>query len=196
MKINVFEGSRRIGYLIQAIWVIGCLWATIADGYSIYIRYDTSGPNYPFVLSSKDDYCGSPDASETLYDWQVNEDKTANIRLCFLAQTSNQNQKVVPYKVEPDGSWYGNEPYSSTVSEYTKARAAKFNLSPQGRQDALKAWNNEWWNKLKGTFKLVAGGWFAIALTIGVIGWIVRGFCGIPFGQDRKEPSISEEQKK
>ncbi len=55
---------------------------------------------------------------------------------------------------------------------------------------------DEWWRHLGGTFKLVVGGWFVIALTIGVIGWIVRGFCGIPFGQDRKEPAISEELKK
>jgi hypothetical protein len=187
MKINVFEGSRRIGYLIQGLWVIGCIWAAIAGGYSIYLRYDTSGPNYPFVLSSKDDYCGSPDASQTLYDWQLNEDKKANIRLCFLAQTSNQNQQVVPYKVEANGSWYGNGPYSSEVSDYTKVRARKFNLSPQGREDAAKAWDKEWWNHLAGTFKLVFGGWFVISLTIGVIGWIVRGFCGIPFGQDNRE---------
>ena len=35
---------------------------------------------------------------------------------------------------------------------------------------------DEWWRHLGGTFKLVVGGWFVIALTIGVIGWIVRGF--------------------
>lgn len=82
--------------------------------------------------------------------------------------------------------WRMNDAYSSDVSAYTRGVADKFALTPEGRNKAeqrlSKARLEQWKQALQVLLGGLAVGW---VLTTG-IGWIARGFMGVPRGQDRR----------
>jgi len=59
MKINVFEGSRRVALLLQIVWVIGRMIVLRMDTPSVSLTYETEGPSAPFVKPRE---CASRDA--------------------------------------------------------------------------------------------------------------------------------------
>jgi len=78
------------------------------------------------------------------------------------------------------------ESYGSEVSAYTQRIADGFSLTRQSQETAAgqlwKARVSQW----KASFQvLVFGLLFGWALTA-LIGWIARGFLGIPHGKDRR----------
>jgi hypothetical protein len=97
---------------------------------------------------------------------------------------SNQ-QRLVPYRIDNDTLW-GNRPYSREVKAYTDARAEEFRLTPADQERALAAWNARRWTSIWYAVLFAAGGWIALSLLQEVIGWIVRGFIGIPRGHDHR----------
>lgn len=86
---------------------------------------------------------------------------------------------------EPVTLWMASE-YDSDVRAYMDETAASFKLLPHdlARLQQLKGQKRreQWEQALQVLFGGLAVGW---ALTAGV-GWIVRGFMGIPRGQDRR----------
>ncbi len=80
----------------------------------------------------------------------------------------------------------GAASYSSEVSDYKKKLEARFKF-PSGDEDALKREVSQRYreNWMSGLGYLVAG----LAIFAGVvwaIGWITRGFLGIPHGMDKR----------
>lgn len=88
-----------------------------------------------------------------------------------------------------ESRWWGDEKYSANVTAYTTRRSAAFVLPKEGQAEALKLWRREWWS---GSLRIVGvgvGGWLMLSIITSVIGWIVRGFFGIPSGKDKREPA-------
>ena len=111
----------------------------------------------------------------------------AHIRLCFVAIDFEGGKKFVPFRVDQkDGRMWGNDSYAPEVSQYTSRVSDNFRLTPEDEQWVDQEWSSKRWEEmLEGVLWLV-GGLAAFWMFTWATGWIVRGFLGIPRGQDRK----------
>jgi len=178
-RFNIFEGSRRIALLVKCLWVIGALIIGWMEYPNISLLFVTHGPGQDFQLATGDDCSIGTDGIEFI-SRDIGDGKTASIRLCFKARRDNSGQQVVPYKVESSGTWWGNGPYSSEV------QAEAFAVTAVDQQVAREEWERQWWKNIRNGVLIAIGGWIALSLLQVVIGWVVRGFLGIPWGQDRR----------
>ncbi len=85
---------------------------------------------------------------------------------------------------------WGNEKYSSEVSSYTKEVADSFKLS-NSDEDWIdgEVWPARWKSIKEGSLWII-GGVACLYIFSWCFGWIVRGFAGIPLGQDRKSDDM------
>ena len=63
--------------------------------------------------------------------------------------------------------------------------AATFVLSKEDEQAALNDWRNERNRVWRNGFLVAVGSWVTLVIVQFVFGWMLRGFLGIPMGQDR-----------
>jgi hypothetical protein len=188
MKINVFEGGRRVALMLEIVWVIGCMIVFWHDTPYIELTYETAGPSAPFVRTSK--FTDSRDAQEYHGAYDLSDDKRVYVTLCFKAHPFSNGSMLVPYKLE-GGQWWGDEPSSSEVTNYTKARSEQFTLSEEARASALAEWRRQRLSRFWTYLGVAFAGWLAIAVVAAILGWIVRGFLGIPRGKDTAGPIAS-----
>ena len=182
MKINVFEGARRIALLIGGVAIAGTLISLATDDPYVSVKYSIAHPNGAFVRMQES--CPS-DASRHYFTSKISTGESVSIDLCLLAMTFD-NARLIPYKIDKEGMTWGAASYSSEVSDYERMLEGRFKL-PAGDEDALKKeisrrYRENWISDLG---YLVAG----LAIFAGfvwAVGWITRGFLGIPRGMDRR----------
>lgn len=93
-------------------------------------------------------------------------------------------------KPKPRGknTFLGNEDYVPEVTEYTRRTINAFVIPPTD-EDWIESqwWSKRWKDIWKATLGLLGGLAFLWGFTWAV-GWIVRGFLGIPRGKDQRTP--------
>jgi len=184
-QFNVFEGSRRIALLIKVLWVIGVIVVAYSQTPYVSITMFTGMPDDPFARIA-DMPCGTDDDSEYVTR-EFAPGRTVSVHLCFMAATASDNRRLIPFRMDADGKrWMGNEKYTSEVMNYTAARGRQFALSADDRSRAAELWDAARWENLRNAGAFLVGGWIVLCLLQLIIGWIVRGFMGIPWGQDRR----------
>ena len=195
MGINWFEGGRRITSLFQ--WLVGLGFA----GYIIFtpdpdaVLFETYLPSQQFAYSTEK--CGWPDEKKEANSIYFPDGELREIELCFRAQPDENIifLQTVADKDDPDKGFkkgdklisYGR-PYDSMVDAY---------ISNRVQNPSIKDWqlelaqDNLWkrkptaiWTRFEETFLFAAGAIVFIWLFSSVVGWIIRGFSGIPRGQD------------
>lgn len=184
MAINIFEGARRIIKLLAILWVAGWVVAafdvkpTVNAGYKIL---------YPGATPLRMEAECPADGVIELEDKVTTHATKVFVTLCFPAQSADDGERLIPYLVAADGKIWMRERYSTEVGEYTQLVADKFVIPTSDEEEIDRQW---WPLFLKeigwGALWMISGLLllFALAWTIG---WIVRGFMGIPLGQDHKE---------
>ena len=97
MKLNVFEGARRIALALGALWVVGCIaYAVFAEPYAS-ATFAIPGPGEPPVKAER---CADDDA--TAYTTaKTSKGHSIGISLCFTAHTAEDGRRLVPYTVAP-----------------------------------------------------------------------------------------------
>jgi len=182
MKINVFEGARRIALLVTGVAILGSL------AYAVFNKpYAHAAYSVDVILSTMKliDSCAENDATE--YVERVSaEGKAVNIRLCFPAVVWNDGKLAYPFK-KVSGEVYGSEDkYGSEARAYYKSVAASFSLTPE----SVEAFNSNQWKATIAQWKDTAigltGGLAFLWTFVVAVGWIVRGFMGIPRGRDSR----------
>jgi hypothetical protein len=99
---------------------------------------------------------------------------------------------LVPYSKDEKYT-YLNEKYSEPVTAYTKRFMREFEPSAQQEQEAEEAYFNAAWGQRGRTaFGTILAG-LAFWLFAKLVGWVVRGFMGIPSGQDYKQSPSSQQ---
>lgn len=181
MKVNIFEGARRISLLIGVLWVVGWSAAAIFSEPYSRVNYSVLSLGVPFVSGVCPD-----DAVAEYIEREAPEGKSVNVTLCFLAAKADTGEMLVPYADAGNGKvWMGGK-YSTEVRKYTASAASEFDLTPEGIEafEAIqrKALLEQWGEAAMSLFSGLAVGWAVVA----AIGWIVRGFMGIPRGQDMR----------
>ena len=216
MAVNWFEGGRRITRLLQALVLGGSAIAVFfGGGGQTRVIFETFNPDQNFRLTMKP--CRAGDRSYTLDG--INGGP--GIELCFrharrAGDIMFRHANEVPVFIVPVSTrsrprgeppplarrpvptqryyWVANR-YSGQVDSYVRHRADIFSRSTEGREIAR---NNAWraslwafWERLKDVLPWAFGLVVALAIISATIGWIVRGFAGVPTGKDFREATGS-----
>ena len=186
MATNIFEGARRIAKLGAVVAAGVTLIVLFNASPYISVNYSINQPDSRGVRIDIDKCNTTLEAMEWV---TVTTEKghAAYVPLCFVAQEFENGKRLVPFRVDPkDGRVWGNTPHSSEVSQYTSRVKDNFHLTPEDEEWVDKKWSSERWKEmLEGGFWLI-GGLAAFFIFVWTIGWIVRGFLGIPRGQDHR----------
>ena len=179
--INIFEGGRRIRDII--LWLVGLVTAGfVLFGGNSTIVMEKSFPNEAWTFSKRD--CDYSDHAEYLGTLELTELGSRYITLCFRKQ-----QYGFPYELlDKDGMPPPLVKNAPEIQAYFKKSSSNFTLKDAN----LSLSEAGIWSIRFSDFKTrvkdngVPG--FAIFIAIWVItaalGWVVRGFAGIPVGQD------------
>ena len=84
---------------------------------------------------------------------------------------------------------WGAASYSSEVSAYEKQLEARFVLPPEDNNWVDQEKSRRYWENWKESLRNLGIGLAIFAGIVWAIGWIVRGFMGVPRGLDRKPNS-------
>ena len=210
-SINIFEGGRRIRDLI--LWLIGLVTAgLISFGGGSTIILERPFPDNPWSFSKND--CEYSDHAEYLGMLDLTKLGSRYVTLCFrkqqygfpyemldkdempppLVKTVTPPRDGSPVIPSPPMKYYNfNVKNATEVQAYFKKSTSNFTL-----KDANLAISEAgMWSIRFSDFKTrvkdngVPG--FAIFIAIWIItaalGWVVRGFAGIPVGQDFRKSS-------
>jgi hypothetical protein len=190
MKINWFEGGRRITSLMQGIIVIGCLSYVVLSSARDELVLETSFPDQPFTISRQDCEYGR-DARDELLDYKIGTE-LMDVTLCFRAAPTNKGRLAIAYApADKPGSFWMADQYSSAVTEYVNKRSTEFSPTADVVIKSRDARDARWWaekaQQFKDAFEFGAIGCVVLWLFSSLIGWIIRGFAGVKSGQDFKD---------
>ncbi|WP_433848162.1 hypothetical protein [Acinetobacter proteolyticus] len=181
--MNIFEGSRRISYIIGVLAVFGTI--IYAINYKPYIsaKYSITNPNGEFIKMETE----CPEAGgRTFFSTSSKEGATIYIDLCMLPLEFENNNMLVPYKIDEENMLWGAEAYSKEITSYGKELEARFILPNRDNISFEKETSKLYWANWIDSLKFLALFLVLFYGLVWVVGWIVRGFMGIPQGQDRK----------
>lgn len=192
MTINIFEGARRIAKSVAVLWILG--WVVAAFVVSppyVFVTYTVSSPITPPVRS--DPSCEYGDNATETVTVNTKKGTKASATLCFIARKTSDGRMLIPYRLDAStGTWWGNSRNESEVQTYTKRVRDSFVL-PQADESWI---DGQWWSQRVKEFGLGAlGAILGLVFLWGftwTVGWIVRGFLGIPRGQDHRPPRGAE----
>lgn len=184
MTFNIFEGARRIALLIGGIAVAGTLIALVTYDPYVSVQYSIAHPNGAFVRMQES--CPS-DADRHYFTSEISTGESVSVDLCLLAMSfGKDNTRLIPYKIDEQGMIWGAASYSTEVSDYERKLKGRFKPSGSDEETLKKEISSSYReNWMSGLGYLVAG-LTIFAGFVWAIGWIARGFLGIPRGMDRR----------
>jgi hypothetical protein len=183
MAANIFEGARRVALFVGALVCIGTLVGVFTDQPNITLRYTISLPGVFPVLRKVE----CPDAGATEYlEMSIVGGKSVHVILCFWPMRFLEEEKLlVPYLMTDEKVW-GAQKYSDGVRSYTRGVAASFRMPDKDEAEAEDLWDKERRSNILYALGYLALGLIIFWIFVWVIGWVVRGFLGIPNGMDRR----------
>lgn len=184
MTVNVFEGARRIALLLGAIAVAGTLVALTTHDPYVSVQYSVAHPNAPFVRMQES--CPS-DADRHYFTSKTSTGESVSVDLCLLAMSfGKENTRLIPYKVDEQGMIWGAATYSSEVSDYERKLEGRFKLTGSDEEALKKEISRRYRESWTSGLGYLVGGLAVFAGVVWAIGWVARGFLGIPRGMDRR----------
>ncbi|HHA2739682.1 TPA: hypothetical protein ACOFBV_000868 [Stenotrophomonas maltophilia] len=188
MRINIFEGARRLALLVSGLAVIGAV--ALAASVSPYVSggYRIYAPGDKLTATRKS--CDEPGSRLALLDAKTPKGRSVSVSLCLVSMAFPQLDgtvlSLVPYQRETNGTYWGAGPYSPEVQGYVERLKSEFRLPPdEGNKLDLQyeqQRNSEWKSIAIGLAIFLTVFWLGVLAT----GWIVRGFAGIPRGKDAR----------
>ncbi|MGH8061518.1 MAG: hypothetical protein ACREO7_05835 [Pseudoxanthomonas sp.] len=185
MRINVFEGARRIALILAALATIVVLLVTGTSDPYLSVDYHVSRPNSPPVKT--DEPCPT-NAGRHYFSTKTPNGHSVGIDLCLLTMPfGKDSEQLVPYKIDQAGMIWGAASYSNDIDAYEREIEKYFELpSPDAQwadHEISKRYRDNWLQSLG----YLAIGLAAFWVLVWCIGWIVRGFAGIPRGKDSRQ---------
>lgn len=188
--INIFEGSRRIAYLVGGGAVV--ITVLVAFNQTVYYRAEYSLDRPTASFRKSDGECKGKGKSLYL-DHRTPTGEEVRVSICLESMIfTNKNmekQELIPYKMDADGMIWGGSPYSSEVEAYEKQVEKRFTMSAADTEIAMKEKQKKWRAQFAEAMGYLAAGLAVFGATVWAVGWIVRGFLGIPSGVDKRPDS-------
>lgn len=184
MAFNLFEGARRIALLFGGIAVAGTLIVLYQYEPYVSIQYVVY---HPSGLKYRSEATCPTDADHHYFSTNSKDGKSISITLCITAMSFGKDStRLIPYKVDENGMIWGAASYSDDVTEYERRLETRFNLPEGDEKEIRKEIRKRYWKNWKESVGYLTIGLVVYAGIVWAIGWIVRGFLGIPQGMDRK----------
>lgn len=185
--MNVFEGCRRLALLAGILTAAGTLFALVNSEPYLSVSYT----KVLSVASFQRMTTPCPSASATRYFTTTSKSGSrVSIDLCLPPMAfGNDARQLIPYRVDEKNMVWGAEPYSSEVSNYEKELEAQFALPGQDDDWLEQQLSHRYWKSLGEGIAYLVLGLSVFAAAVHAVGWIARGFMGIPRGKDRKQAS-------
>lgn len=186
--MNIFEGSRRIAYLAGGLATASTLISTLTY-YTPYIEIDYSISHPRAAFKRMNESCPT-EARQDFFRTKSKSGISVSINLCLLTmEFGEEKNQLVPYKIDEKNMTWGAASYSSEVSAYAEQLKARFVIPPEDNDWIEKEKSRRYWDNWKESLRELGIGLVIFAGAVWAIGWIVRGFLGIPRGMDRKPNS-------
>lgn len=187
MAINIFEGARRIALLLGGGAVVITVLVAFNQDNNYHAQYSLAAPNAPFRKTDG----GCQDQGRTIYfDHVTSSGKKISVSLCLEPMTfKNENEEkaeLIPYKTDADGMTWGARPYSTEISTYETQVEDRFTMSATDEVVYIKEAAKQWRTELAEAMGYLFVGLAVFGTIVLAIGWIVRGFLGIPRGMDKR----------
>jgi hypothetical protein len=185
MAVNIFRGARRIALVAGILATAATVGVLISDRPFLTARYSLALPDEPFTRT--DETC--PEQGGVVYLTALTpQRRSVSVTVCLLPMAFGKDSALlIPYRIDKDGTIWGAAPYSRELTRYERAVEERFRLAKDHGDDLdRESARRRKSDLLKGLVYLVLGlaTYWAIVWTVG---WIVRGFLGIPRGKDRAE---------
>ncbi len=193
MAVNWFEGGRRISALFQwAVLIAGGSYVLFGGGENT-VMFETKNPEDGFHLTFQP--CNYPDWPRSLENKLSFDGDPHRVTLCFRSDMGGVPYVTYKLDVYPErtddplvSTYMVGKPYEQHVTAYMDKRFEAFRAD-MGWHEAAEGslWRGRLarlWQRMKEAFPWALGGAFAIWLFTFVIGWVARGFAGIPSGRD------------
>lgn len=235
MRLNIFEGARRIALVCGVLWVGGCVTYGVVNEPHARMFFSIAGVGAPPVRAES---CGLDDATGYV---PRGEKVPVWVTLCFTAQRAKDGRMLVPYPSNgisvrmPNGTIVEGVPEGlSRADMTTRLKAGNYDVeklltpaapSPPGESaseperlrmfalgdsgsvnvrthvdtveaaftfpgSALREAEQQVWDarlsQWKTTGLAMLGGLAVGWLLVATFGWVIRGFLGIPRGQDAR----------
>lgn len=182
--MNIFEGSRRIAYLIGGVVVVVVLAVTATYDPYISINYSISHPDA--TPQRMEESCPEK-AGRAFISSKSQSGIPVSVNLCLLTmEFGDDKQKLVPYKIDEKGMIWGAVSYSDEVNRYMDTVESNFSI-PNGDNKWIEdEKSRQYWGRWKDNILGLAVGLSIFAIFVWAVGWVVRGFVGIPRGLDKK----------
>lgn len=201
MAINWFEGGRRVFALFSVLILLGGAAYAIFAGGDNRVILETSSPSDAFHWTLKG--CNYPD-QEKAWDGKA-EFKSGDPRIVAACFRVNKNGKLW-YDFGPEQQMQldpinGKAPpplkyrkmlevdtYTDAADAYMDRRMKEYKptraqFDAIGKDQWMIAWVN-FWDRVREAAPWVAGLLFGLWVLTTALGWIIRGFAGIPSGKD------------
>lgn len=185
--MNIFEGSRRVVKLISVAIVVGFGIAAFFVDPGVNIEYMVRSPN---SMPQRIDSGNCPTGSGVEYTYpRTRNNIEAYMKFCFAPQTfkltTGKEVHLIPFEYdEKTKKTSADWPVSSEVKIYQDKLSKSFVMPIE---DEL--WVDDKFRSL--VIKELRNGFIAMIISLAIlwaftiaVGWIVRGFMGIPRGQD------------
>jgi hypothetical protein len=189
--MNLFSGARRIAAILAALWIAGVFIAHVNKDKSVSLEYRV--PTF-VALWLASDKCAIGTDSIRAHSFKTPSGITVNAQFCFAASKADNGEMLVPYAEENKFLLMGG-PYSAEVMSYTQ-RFVDEVFEPNGADYARadEEYSKVVWSERGYTSGALLGGLLFLWAVVWCIGWIMRGFLGIPRGQDyRISPAVVQQ---
>ncbi|MGO4220541.1 hypothetical protein AB4Y64_01555 [Lysobacter sp. TAF61] len=182
MKINVFEGARRIALLLSIVATLIVVGLAVVFEPYVTRSYVADSPDAPFV---KTESCDLDDV--TVYANAVTPDGVEpSIRLCIPTMPYGDYGQRMFAVTKTDKRISVVDRYDDKADAYKLALEQRFRLTAADAaeidSEASTLKRARWTDSLIGLAVGLAIFWACVW----AIGWIVRGFAGIPRGRDNR----------
>lgn len=149
--------------------------------------YSLAAPNAPFRKTDG----GCPSEGKTIYfDHKTSSGKEVSVVVCLEPMTftikNKEETELIPYETDADGMTWGARAYSSEISTYETQVEKRFTMTATDEEVSIKEAAKEWRSQFAAAMGYLAAGLAIFGAFVWAIGWIMRGFLGIPRGMDMR----------
>lgn len=182
MAFNVFEGARRLAYVLTAVAIGGTgfhIWEF--SNLPATARYEVTPFEDPVLLVGG---CVNDEDIKRVISRHISS-TSVSVTLCFPKHKLDNGSSFYVWK-QTDGKIYGNTGTTNDLFAYIDRESAAFSIPEKDTQSIRTMHRSEIWVEVRETLAFLAGLLVAFWLLVFAIGWIVRGFFGIPRGRDSR----------
>lgn len=181
MRFNIFSGARRIAILLAALATIATIYNAATFKPFVDIHYDVIAAK-PMIRTEA--IC-SQDSHSHHFLYDVKGIGNVHVNFCLLWVESD-GERFIPFQSEDGHEWFAAESGNTDLQKYAEKLETRFVIPTADITYLIDEHSKGFWDFALNSLGIWALGMAAFFALLWCIGWIVRGFMGIPIGSDSR----------